>query len=66
MPTSSTPLAPYVDPESNLLVQATDASTAFRHLDTMPCMVHLLPKFRVDAVTKFATGGEADQSILCL
>ena len=56
----STPLAPYVDPESGLLVQSLDAAQAMRLIDTMPCLVHLLPQFRLAAITKFAQGGESD------
>lgn len=56
----SQPLAPYVDPESGLLVQALDSSAAFSLVDKMPCLVHLLPQFRIAALNKFAGGNEKD------
>ena len=56
MASMSPPLAPYIDPESKLLVQALDAPSAFRLIETMPCLVHLLPQFRVAALTKFSKG----------
>ena len=53
-------LAPYVDPESGLIVQALDPSVAFKLVEWMPCLVHLLPQFRIAALTKFSKGGEKD------
>ena len=55
-PLMSQPLSPYVDPESGLLIQALDASAAFELVGRMPCLVHLLPAFRMGALTKFAKG----------
>ena len=62
MPTSgySTPLAPYVDPESKLLVQALDPADASSLVERLPCLVHLLPHFRQAALNKFSKGGESD------
>ena len=57
---TSQPLAPYVDPESGLLVQALDPSAALRLVDQLPCLVHLLPHFRVAELTKFAKGAQKD------
>ena len=54
------PVPPYIDTESGLLVQALDAAAAMRHVDTLPCLVHLLPQFRVDALSGFATGKDKD------
>jgi hypothetical protein len=54
------PVPPYIDTESGLLVQALDAAAAMRHVDTFPCLVHLLPQFRVDALSGFATGKDKD------
>lgn len=56
---TSTPLAPYVDPESKLLVQSLEPTAAARLLERLPCLVHLLPHFRQEALSKFA-GGEPD------
>ena len=56
--THSSQLAPYVDPESSLLVQPIEAAAAMRAMETMPCLVHLLPQFRIAEITKYADGGE--------
>ena len=56
MPPVSQPLTAYKDPESELVVQPLDAGSAFALVDSMPCLVHLLPKFRVDALHKFQKG----------
>ena len=55
---STPPVAPYV--ESGLLVRSLDAAQAMRLIDTMPCLVDLLPQFRLAALIKFAQGGESD------
>ena len=59
MPSNSQPLAPYVDPESKLLVQSLQPTDAARLTERLPCLVHLLPHFRQEALNKFA-GGEPD------
>ena len=48
----------YVDPESGNLVEALDTATALRVVEQLPCLVHLLPHFRVAAINKAAGGGD--------
>ena len=47
------PLAPYVDPDSGLLVSALDVVQAIQLVDAMPCLVHLLPSFRHALLAKY-------------
>ena len=58
MPQKRSGEASHVDPESGNLVQALDTATALRVVEELPCLVHLLPHFRVAAINKFASGGE--------
>ena len=51
---------PYLDPESGLVVQSLDAPTAFNMVEKLPCLVHLLPHFRMAALNKFSGGSEND------
>lgn len=53
------PLAPYIDPESNLLVAPLEPENALPLIERMPCLVHLLPSFRAAAINKFAQGKES-------
>jgi hypothetical protein len=50
----------YLDPESGLVVQSLDIQTAYHLLETTPCLVHLLPQFRLEALNKFSSGTEKD------
>ena len=54
------PLAPYVDPDSGLLVQQLSADAGLQLVDSLTCLVHLLPQFRISALNKFAAGAEQD------
>ena len=57
------PLAPYVDPDSQLLVSALDVTEAWQHVEgphALPCLVHLTEKFRVKYLDDFAKRSDGE------
>ena len=48
----------YVDPETGCTVAPLNVATAFKLVETLDCVVHLLPHFRVNMLSKYQAGGE--------
>ena len=47
-----------VDPETGSTVAPLDVANAFKLVDELECVVHLLPQFRRSALSKYEAGGE--------